>query len=89
MVRQLTKSIKNRLPETPSIKDTFDKSLKSYQDALKDSDFSNDFRYVENNNNRNDSKLKQKRKIIWFNPPFCNSFYQNIFLKNHKMNKIF
>ena len=45
--KQLTKSIEKRLSETSSSKDIFDKSLKLYQDALKDSGFSNDLHYVE------------------------------------------
>ena len=55
ILKQLTKSIEKRLSETSSSKDIFDKSLKLYQDALKDSGFCNDLRYVENNNNTNDN----------------------------------
>ena len=36
ILKQLTKSIEKRLLETSSNKDIFDKSLKLYQDALKD-----------------------------------------------------
>ena len=76
------------------------KPLKLYHDALKDNSFSNDLRYVENNNIANDGKHKQKRKTIWFNHPFSKSIKTNIgkiflqlllehFLKNVKMLKIF
>ena len=52
------------------------------------------------NNIAKDSKWKQKRKIIWFNPPFSKSVKTNIgkiflqllskhFPKNHKIHKIF
>ena len=96
ILKQLIKSIEKKLSETSSSKDIFDKSLKWYQDALKDSSFSNDLRYVENNNNANENKRKGKRKIIWFNPPFSKSVKTTIgkiFLqllskhlpKNHKM----
>ena len=37
ILKQLIKSIEKRLSETSSSKDIFDKSLKLYQDALKDS----------------------------------------------------
>ena len=78
----------------------FDKFLKLYQDALKDSDFSNDLRYIENNNTISDNKWKTKQKIIWLNPPFSKSVKNNIsksFLhllskhlpKNHNMHKSF
>ena len=96
----MTKSIKKRLSETSSSKGIFDKSLKLYQDALKDSSFSNALHYVENNNNTNNNKWKRKQKIIWFNPSFSKTVKTNIgktflqllskhFPKNHKMYKIF
>ena len=59
ILKQLTKSIEKRLSETSSSKDIFDKSLKLYQDASKDSSFSNDLRYAENSNNTNDNKRKR------------------------------
>ena len=100
ILKQFTKSIEKRLSETSSIKDIFNKSLKLYQDALKDSGFSNDLHHVENKNNTNDNKQKRKGKITWFNPPFSKSVKTNIvkiflqllskhFPKNHKMHKIF
>ena len=100
ILKQLTKSIEKRLSESSSTKDIFDKSLKLYQDALKDSGFSNDLHYVENNNNTNDNKWKKKGNIIWFNPPFSKSIKTNIgkvflqilskhFPKNHKLHKSF
>ena len=51
-----------------------------YIDALKNSGFKEEFEYLEENitngiykeNNKYDHKNKnRKRKIIWFNPPFC------------------
>ena len=49
-----------------------------YIDALKNSGFKEEFRYLEENipndinkeNNKYDYKNK-KIRIIWFNPPFC------------------
>ena len=58
ILKQLTKSIKKRFSETSSSKDIFDNTLKLYQDALKDSGFSNNLRYVENNKNTNNKKRK-------------------------------
>ena len=58
ILKHLTESIEKRLSETSSSKDIFNKSLKLYQDALKDSGFSNDLRYIENNNIANDGKRK-------------------------------
>ena len=59
ILKQLTKSIEKGHSETSSNKDMFDKSLKFYQDALKDSGFSNDLHYVENNNSTIDNKRKR------------------------------
>ena len=78
VLKHLTKYIEKRLSETLSSKDIFDKSLKLYQDTLKDSGFGNDLHYVENNNNTNENKRNRKRNIIWFNPPFSNSIKTNI-----------
>ena len=53
---------------------------KRYIDALKNSGFKEDFRYLKENitneitkenNNYDQKNKKRKRKIIWFNPPFC------------------
>ena len=56
----------------------FDQSLKSYQDALIDTGFSNYLCCAKNKNNTNDSKRKLKRKITWFSPPFSGSVKTNI-----------
>ena len=76
ILKKLTKSIEKRLSETSSSKDLFETPLKLYQGALKDSGFSKDLRYVENNSNTNDNKRKRKWKIIWFNSPFSKSVNQ-------------
>ena len=100
LLKQIKKYIEKRLSEISSSNYIFNKSLKLYQDALKDSGFSNDLRYVENNNIANDGKWKQKQKIIWFNHPFSKSVKINIgkiflqllfkhFPKNDKMHNIF
>ena len=92
--------MKKRLSKTSPSKNIFDKSLKLYQDALEDSDFSNDLHYVENKNNTNDNKRKRKWKIIWFNSSFFKEVKINIwkiflqllskyFPKKHKMYKLF
>ena len=53
-----------------------DRSINPYQDALTDSSFNNYLRYVENNNNTNESK--QKKHLIWLNTPFSKSVKTNI-----------
>ena len=62
------------------MKKIFNKSSMRYIDALKNSGFKEDFRYLKEDitneinkeNNDYDQKNKnRKRKILWFHPPFC------------------
>ena len=52
--------------------------VKRYIEALKNSGFNEDFMYLKQNitteftkENNNYVQKNRKRKIIWFNPPFC------------------
>ena len=62
--KQLQKTDQKGLSKTLSCscKDILEKSLKSCQDALEDSGFSNDLCYAEYNSNANDNKREKKRK---------------------------
>ena len=62
-------------------------TLTARPDVLKNSGFKEEFRYLEENitndinkeNNKYDHKNKnRKRKIIWFNPPFCKLASTNV-----------
>ena len=62
------------------MKKKFRESSKMYIDALKNSVFKEEFRYLEENitndineeNNKYDHKNKnRKRKVIWFSHSFC------------------
>ena len=65
ILKQLPKSIEKILSETSSTKDIFKRSLKPYQYALIVSGFRNDSSYIENNDNANDRKWKQKSSSIF------------------------
>ena len=96
--KQLQKLIEKRISETSSNKGIFDESIKLYEDALKESGFSEALSYIAPTINK--KQKNRKRKIIWFNPPFTRSVKSNIdwiflhllskhFPRNHTIHKIF
>ena len=56
ILQQLPKSIKKRISETSSNKDIFDKSIKPYKNALKESGFSDTLNYIAPKTNRDPKK---------------------------------
>jgi len=86
----------NRLSKNEKI---FKNSISTYQNALNDSNFKHKLKYSENNNPLAKKKTNRPRKIIYFNPPFCQSVKTNIgkiffqlinkhFKNNEALNKI-
>ena len=80
IIKQISKAVNLRIGKLSANEKIFKESSKRYTDALKNSGFKEDFRYLTENitneftkeNNIYDQKNKnRKRKIIWFNPPFC------------------
>ena len=80
IIKQIPKAVNLRIGKLSANEKIFKESNKKYIDALKNSGFKEDFRYLKENitneiardNNNYDQKNKnRKRKIIWFNPPFC------------------
>ena len=78
--KQILKAINLRMGKLSANEKIFKESSKRYIDALKNSGFKEDFRYLKENitneitkenNNYNQKNKNRKRKIIWFNPPFC------------------
>ena len=65
----------NRLSKNEKI---FNNSISTYQSALNDSNFKHKLKYSENNNPPAKKKTNRPRKIIYFNPPFCQSVKTNI-----------
>ena len=99
ILKQLPKSLEKRISEMSSNKGIFDESIKSYKDALKESDFSQASNYILQQQPTKNKK-NRKWKIICFNPPFSRSVKSNIgrillslllkhFSQNHTMYKIF
>ena len=103
ITKQLPVSIESRLTTLSSTKEIFDKSAKTYQEALERSGYKYKLTYKEIDDPENSNvqrKKNRKRNIIWFNPPYSKSVSTNvgkIFLKlvdkhfppHHKFRKIF
>ena len=86
--------IENRLIKLFKNRNIFDQNICTYQNALDKSNFKHKLTYKEYFNKRN-----RTRKIIYFNPPFCESVKTNIikiffvlinkhFKQNNSINKL-
>ena len=79
IIKQIPKAVNLRIGKLSANEKIFKESSKRYIEALKNSDFKEDFRYLKQNitteftkeNNYVQKNKNRKRKIIWFNPPFC------------------
>ena len=58
ILKQLPKSIEKRISETSSNKDIFDKLIKPYKDALKESGFSETLNYIAPATNKDQKNRK-------------------------------
>ena len=79
IIKQVPKAVNLRICKLSANDKMFQESSKRYTDALKNSGFKEDFRYLKEditneinkeNNNYNQKNKNRKRKIIWFYPPF-------------------
>ena len=87
ILRQIPKMVETRLSNNSSNKNLFNKIKKDYNDALKNNGYNYEINYTEEGKNK---KRNRKRKIIWFNPPYCKSVKTNIGKKFLKIiNKYF
>ena len=98
ILNQFPKLIEKRIAETSPNKDNFDKSIKPYKGALKESAFCEALNYNAPTTNK-EQKIESEKEI-WFDPPFSRSVKSNIgkillhqllkrFPRNHTMHKIF
>ena len=80
IIKQVPKAVNLRICKLSANEKIFKESSKMYIDALKNSGFKEEFRYLEENitndinkeNNKYNHKNKNRKiKIIWFNPSFC------------------
>ena len=102
ILKQLPKSIAKRISETSSSEEIFNKSIKIYSKALKESGFTDELKYSPNEEQElsNNNRRKYRGNIIWFNSPYSKNVKANVgkvFLKllkkhfpaSHILNKIF
>ena len=98
ILKQLPKSIAKCISETSSSEEIFNKSIKIYSKALKESGFTDEVKYLPNEVQElgNNNRRKCRRKIIWFNPPYSKNvgkvflkILKNYFPTSHILHKIF
>ena len=79
IIRQIPKAVNLRIGKLSANEKIFKEGSKRYINALKNSGFNEDFRYLkenitneitEDNNNYDQKNKNRKRKIIWFNHTF-------------------
>ena len=97
--KNLPQMIEKRLNRLSKNEEIFKNSITGYQNALINSNFKHKLKYSNDQDNQNKKKPKRTRKIIYFNPPYCQSVKTNIgkiflqlidkhFKEDHKLNKI-
>ena len=108
IIKQVSKAVNLRIRNLSANGEIFRKGSKMYIDALKSNGYKDNFTYKEEkvpNDNIKEKKKEnkrknRKRKIIWFNPPFCRLTNINIgkyffklvdkhFKHGNKLHKIF
>ena len=97
IIKQLPKMINKRISDLSCNKEEFDKVKSVYKSALK---YSGHFSAMSYSGNIQNARRNRNRKVIWFNPPYCQNVKTNIgklfikllrkhFPKNNKYHKIF
>ena len=91
-------SINKRLSELSSNEAEFNNAKPPYQEALKNSGYDHELKYLQENEKH--GKKSRKRNIVWYNPPFSSNVQTNVgksFIKivrqcfpaSHPLRKIF
>ena len=97
ILKHIPKMMERRLQRISCNETAFNKAKPLYEDALKRSGINTTLSY---GNGGSTQHKKRKRKITWFNPPFCQSIVTNIskkflllidkhFTNDHQLRKIF
>ena len=69
IIKQLPLSVERRLSKLSSNKKIFNDSILIYQEALIKAAYNHKLTYQKHDQKKDNTK-QQKRKIIWFNPPY-------------------
>ena len=79
-IKQLPKTISDRLSKNSSIEELFDESKEEYENPLKQSGYNNiSLKYEPLITS--ETKQKRHQNIIWFNPPFSRNVSTNVVKK--------
>ena len=101
IIKEIPKAIAKRISDISSSEVVFSESMPIYSVALTKSGFHDNTTFIPKTTNTKTNKKKTlKRKIIWFNPPYCLSVKTNVgriflelikkhFPKGNSLNKIF
>ena len=82
VIKQLPISINKRLSEISSTEDDFQRAAPAYQSALKESGYTHTLTYeaprTDAENKNNGRNKTNKRRVIWFNPPYSKGVKTNL-----------
>ena len=79
VIKEIPKETAKRISDILSSELVFSESIPIYSDALRKSGFHDSITFIPKTPNSETNKKKtRKRKIIWFNPPYCLSVKTNI-----------
>ena len=98
VLKHIPKMVEKRLQSISSDEAVFNNAKLTYEEALKSSGFETKLVYKKNESTTR--RRSRKRKIIWFNPPYCQSVETNVarkflllvdkhFPPGHELRKIF
>ena len=76
--RNLPAMIERRINKLSKNEQIFNNHVATYQNALNNANFKHKLKYTENVKTQTKKKTNRSRKIIYFNPPFCQSVKTNI-----------
>jgi len=78
ILKQLPTSINNRLTMNSSNEAVFENAKAEYEEALRNSGYSNPNLVFRKQTSSKTTRRNQKRSIIWFNPPFSKNVATNV-----------
>ena len=81
VLKEVPRSINQRLSHISSTKEDFDRAKGEYQKALDESGYTHILDYgpePESEDTQNQNRTKKKRNIIWFNPPYSSAVTTNV-----------
>ena len=79
IIKEIPKAIAKRISDISSSEVVCNESIPIYSDALRKSGFHDNITFIpKTTNTKTNMKKTHKRKIVWFNPPYCLSVKTNV-----------